>query len=160
PPGQKRRGRRQPPSALRGPSASTCVIPRPVRERTSRAFRVSTMRLLRWGILSVSVLVVAAIGAAALGLARGYATPFPGFLVYRSGGVTSLGRAGWPGRRAGLRVRDVVIAVDGEPVRGGAQLARALERRWSQERITVQVQEPESRMLPGGLGAVRSVELP
>src|SRR5262249_5715795 len=69
------------------------------------------------------------LGAVVASNALSWETPFGGFLVYRSGAVTSLWRADWAGRAAGLRVRDVVRAVDGEPIAGGPALAAALDRR-------------------------------
>src|SRR5438874_1267499 len=80
-------------------------------------------------------------------------TPFAGFLVYRSGAVSSLWRDDWPGRRAGLQVRDRVRAIDGVPVRGGraVQAALAAAEARGQTRVTVEV---ESR------GALRAVQLP
>jgi signal transduction histidine kinase len=93
---------------------------------------------------AVAVAAAALIGlgiVCAIDAAR-YATPFPGFLVYRSGAVTSLWRAEWPGRAAGLRVRDAVLSVDGEPVHGGAEVARALGRHASGDTVTLEVRAP------------------
>ncbi len=92
--------------------------------------------------------------------ARGHDRPFPGFLVYRSGAVTSLWRADWPGRRAGLRVRDVVTELDGEPVSGGFAVDAALGRLAGRPSVTVTVREPGSRMWPIPGGRERKVEVP
>jgi signal transduction histidine kinase len=54
--------------------------------------------------------------------------PFPGFLLYSNGSVTSLMRSGWQGPRAGLLPRDVVRAVGGQPVASGGQAQARLER--------------------------------
>src|SRR3954452_10247500 len=80
-------------------------------------------------------------------------TPFAGFLVYRSGAVASLWRADWPGRRAGLEVRDRVRAIDGVPVRGGREVQGALAAAEARGRREVTV-DVESR------GRLRSVTLP
>jgi signal transduction histidine kinase len=103
------------------------------------------MSRARLATLAVGAAVVAliALGAAAASAAIGYDAPFGGFFVYRSGAVTSLWRADWPGRRAGLRVRDVVVAVDGEPVAGGPALAAALERRRGRAAVTLDVARPD-----------------
>ena len=69
-----------------------------------------------------------ALGAAVASQALSWDTPFGGFFVYRSGAVTSLWRADWAGRRAGLRVRDVIVAVDGEPVRDGPRASTPRSR--------------------------------
>jgi signal transduction histidine kinase len=80
-------------------------------------------------------------------------TPFAGFLVYRSGAVSSLWRDDWPGRRAGLQVRDRVRRVDDTPVHGGLEVEAALAAAEAHGRKEVEV-EVESR------GAVRVVTLP
>ena len=56
-------------------------------------------------VVGVAVIALIALGAAAASAALGYDAPFGGFFVYRSGAVTSLWRADWPGRRAGPRAR-------------------------------------------------------
>jgi S1-C subfamily serine protease len=103
-------------------------------------------RLVRVAV-GVAVAALIALGAACASAALGYDAPFPGFLVYRSGAVTSLWRADWPGRRAGLRVRDVIVAVDGEPLarpgRGGPALRAALERRRDAGEVTLDVARPD-----------------
>src|SRR5689334_13463392 len=54
--------------------------------------------------------------------------PFPGFLVYKDGAITSLMRRHWQGPRAGLRPRDVIREIDHQPVHDGPTVARALAR--------------------------------
>ena len=80
------------------------------------------------GALALAVAALMALGVVVASQALAWDTPFPGFLVYRSGAVASLWRADWAGRRAGLRVRDVIVSVDGEPIAGGAALQRVLRR--------------------------------
>ncbi len=103
------------------------------------------MSRARLAPLAVGVAVVAliALGCAAASAAIGYDAPFGGFFVYRSGAVTSLWRADWPGRRAGLRVRDVIVAIDGEPVAGGRELRAALDRRRGAASATLDVRRPD-----------------
>src|SRR5579871_1299918 len=79
-----------------------------------------------WPYLAIAAIV--ALGVATLGDALGPPPRTAGFLVYQSGAVASLARAEWPGFRAGLRVRDAIVSVDGVSVRGGPAVARALER--------------------------------
>ena len=97
---------------------------------------------LQIGALSLVVAALMALGVVVASQALAWDTPFPGFLVYRSGAVASLWRADWAGRRAGLRVRDVVVAVDGEPIHGGPSLQAALGRRRDAQAIVVEVRHP------------------
>jgi signal transduction histidine kinase len=98
---------------------------------------------LQIGALALAVAGLMALGAVVASNALGWETPFGGFLVYRSGQVTSLWRADWAGRAAGLRVRDVVRTVDGEPVRGGPALAAALDRRKDAAEVTLDIAHPD-----------------
>src|SRR5439155_13984707 len=84
-----------------------------IRQAESR--KVSRARL-QIGALALAVFGLIGLGAVVASRALAYDTPFGGFFVYRSGAVTSLWRAHWAGRQAGLRVRDVITAVDGEAV--------------------------------------------
>lgn len=48
--------------------------------------------------------------------------PFPGFLVYKPAYVGSFSSRDWPGKEAGLRYLDRILAVDGRPVRFGEEV--------------------------------------
>ena len=98
---------------------------------------------LQIGALAVAVMALMALGVVVASQALSWNTPFPGFLAYRSGAVASLWRADWAGRRAGLRVRDVILAVDGEPVAGGPSLQQALDARRGQARVALDVRHPD-----------------
>jgi signal transduction histidine kinase len=98
---------------------------------------------LQIGALAVAVAALMALGVVVASNALSWDTPFPGFFVYRSGAVASLWRADWAGRRAGLRVRDVILAVDGEPLHGGPSLQTALDRRQGGARIALEVRHPD-----------------
>jgi signal transduction histidine kinase len=121
---------------------------------------VSMKRSLVTYAVVTGVLAVLVLGVACAVLARSYNVPFPGFLAYRSGAVTSLWRAEWPGRRAGLRARDIVITVDGTPVSSGAEIAAALDRHGDGGTLVLEVRSPASRMWPSRIGPVHRVELP
>ena len=118
------------------------------------------MRSLRTYAVAAAAAVLMILGVACAARARGYQVPFGGFLVYRSGGITSLWRASWPGQRAGLRVRDVVTAVDGEPVSGGPEIARALARHQGDGSIRLTVRGPGSWFWPGSGSVTRTVRVP
>src|SRR3954454_2902516 len=77
---------------------------------------------LIWGLAAALV----ALGIYCAAQAARFDTPFAGFLVYRSGAVASLWRDDWPGRKAGLKVRDRVRSIDGAPVEGGRSVQAAL----------------------------------
>ena len=79
--------------------------------------------------LFAAILAVLALGGATLLSATAARVPFAGFLAYEGGAVAPLRRHAWAGQSAGVAVRDVVVAVDGEPVRGGAALRAALATR-------------------------------
>ncbi|MGZ3407981.1 MAG: hypothetical protein ACXVAN_16130, partial [Polyangia bacterium] len=98
---------------------------------------------LQIGALALAVAALMALGVVVASNAMAWDTPFGGFFVYRSGAVTSLWRADWAGRRAGLRVRDVITAVDGETVADGPALAAALDRRRDAARVTLDVKHPD-----------------
>ena len=103
---------------------------------------------LQIGALALAVAALMALGVVVASQALSWDTPFGGFFVYRSGAVTSLWRADWAGRRAGLRVRDVIVAVDGEPLGaaargGGPSLRRRSTRRRGAARITLDVRHPD-----------------
>jgi signal transduction histidine kinase len=118
------------------------------------------MRSARTYAIAAGVAALVVLALCSAFLARSWDRPFPGFLVYRSGAVTSLWRAEWPGRLAGLRVRDVITAVDDEPVASGAQLSDALQRRRGQAEVTLTVSSPGSRIWPGAGGPTRRVTVP
>ena len=101
---------------------------------------------LQIGALALAVAALMALGVVVASQALSWDTPFAGFLVYRSGAVASLWRADWAGRRAGLRVRDVILAVDGEPLaragrsaagRAAAALDARAARRASRSRCAI-----------------------
>jgi len=97
------------------------------------------------GALGLAVAALMALGVVVASQALSWDTPFGGFFVYRSGAVTSLWRADWAGRRAGLHVRDVITAVDGEPVADGPALTAALDHRRAAAAITLDVRHPDGR---------------
>ena len=90
-----------------------------------RAQRLAA-RCAPWTAVVATLLLGLACLAGALGSLAGHAPRFAGLLTYESGAVASLARADWPGFRAGARVRDEVIAVDGAGVKGGAEVAARL----------------------------------
>jgi signal transduction histidine kinase len=106
-------------------------------------------------VVSALALILVTLGVLCAAEAARWQTPFAGFLVYRSGAVTSLWRAEWPGQRAGLRVRDRVLAVDGQTVHGGRQVQAAMADAEAHGRgeVTVEVRSP-------GSAPARAVRLP
>ena len=98
---------------------------------------------LQIGALALAVAALMTLGAVVASNALAWDTPFAGFFVYRSGAVASLWRADWAGRRAGLRVRDVIVAIDGEPLGGGPSLQAALDARRGAARVALEVRHPD-----------------
>ena len=98
---------------------------------------------LQIGALGLAVACLMALGVVVASQALSWDTPFGGFFVYRSGAVTSLWRADWAGRRAGLHVRDVIVAVDGEAVADGPALTAALGNRRAAAAVTLDVRHPD-----------------
>ena len=72
---------------------------------------------------------LAAVSVAMLSVARQIGTPSPGFLVWSNLVVPALGSSDWPGSRAGVPLRAVLVAVDGTPVHDAAALRAALAAR-------------------------------
>jgi GAF domain-containing protein len=77
--------------------------------------------------------------------------PFPGFLIYTDLLVGSFSSSDWPGRKEGLRFLDRIVAVDGEPVRRGADVVNAARQR--------EIGTPVLYTVESG-GTVREVKVP
>jgi signal transduction histidine kinase len=120
---------------------------------------MGTLRRARSVLVAAGVVVAVVLGIVCAVEAHRYDTPFPGFLVYRSGAIASLWRGSWAGTRLGLRGRDEVTAVDGQPVSGGDAFRQAIDAHRNQPSVRVTVVQPSSRMWPG-LGDTRTVEVP
>src|SRR5262249_24514735 len=138
-------------------------------EPSHRRWQVSTMRASPIRLITTAV-ALGVVLTVVLGIACAVTAwrwhrndvPFPGFLVYRSGAVTSLWRASWPGRQVGLRVRDVVVWVDGRRVVGpepGAQIVHALTERRGAPTVEITVREPPW-FWPAPAEAPRTLTLP
>ena len=52
--------------------------------------------------------------------------PFAGFLIYDFPHVGSMGDRQWPGIKAGLRLMDRIISIDGEPVLKGRNVVKMI----------------------------------
>src|SRR5690349_22742587 len=135
-----------------------------MREPSNGRRKVSTMGRIRMTttLVALGVVLAVVLGVACAATAWQWhreEVPFPGFLVYRSGAVTSLWRASWPGRQVGLRVRDVVVAVDGQPTAGGAQIVQALAQRRGAANVEITVREPPW-FWPARAEAPRTLTLP
>ena len=76
-------------------------------------------------LLAALVMVMVALGS----MARQIGAPSPGFLVWENLVVPALGGRDWPGSRAGVPLRSVLVAVDGLPVVDASQLRTALRAR-------------------------------
>ncbi len=55
--------------------------------------------------------------------------PFPGFLVYPWPYVGSYSLKEWPGRQAGIKFMDRIVAVDGQPVFGGKDVFQIIRQK-------------------------------
>jgi signal transduction histidine kinase len=101
--------------------------------------------------LVLAALVLATIGSAATRVGR----PWPGFVVWRNLVVPAIGAPAWPGNRAGIPLRAVVVSVDGVPVHD-AQRFREIVRsappdrpvvyELRHDRQTIRVEVPTSRL--------------
>jgi hypothetical protein len=84
-------------------------------------------RALIYLVPASAVLLAAALAVLCLVEAvAAQARPFPGFLLYTDGAVTSLMRRDWQGPRQGLLPRDIVREVDGVEVRSARAALGAL----------------------------------
>ena len=54
--------------------------------------------------------------------------PWPGFAVWSNLVVPAIGSEDWPGIRAGIPLRTVLVAADGQPLRDAAQLRALVDR--------------------------------
>jgi signal transduction histidine kinase len=91
------------------------------------------------GAVALTALLAALCAISALEL---WGRPFPGFLLYASGAVTSLARSDWEGAHPRLRPRDVIVAVDGTPVHDGAEALARLSRRAPGDEVSLTVSRP------------------
>ncbi|HSP96061.1 MAG TPA: ATP-binding protein [Candidatus Dormibacteraeota bacterium] len=66
------------------------------------------------------------VAVAVASLTRQIGAPSPGFLVWENLVVPALGGRHWPGSQAGVPLRSVLVAVDGQPLVSAAQLRTAL----------------------------------
>ena len=55
--------------------------------------------------------------------------PFAGFLVYKDAFVSASGQRDWPGPKAGIKFRERIVAVDGQPVGQGADLVNLVRKK-------------------------------
>jgi phosphoserine phosphatase RsbU/P len=77
--------------------------------------------------------------------------PFPGFLVYKYGGVGSFNYAGWPGVHAGFRFMDQILTVEGQPVRQGEEVIQIVRSKPPGSLVHYTVESN---------GQIREVEIP
>lgn len=54
--------------------------------------------------------------------------PFAGFLTYQDAFVSVSGTREWPGPKAGVKFRDRIVKVDGQPIRGGRDLVAIVKK--------------------------------
>jgi signal transduction histidine kinase len=103
-----------------------------------------TRRQLWIYLIPVTVLVATlALSVACLLEAFGEAgQTFPGFFTYSNGSVAPLMRRHFSGVRAGVQVRDEVVALDGRPVKGGHALRAALRGRTPGTPVAVTLRRP------------------
>jgi hypothetical protein len=76
--------------------------------------------------LALAIAATLALGVVCLDGALRARVHFAGFLTYQSGAVASFFRSGWADlgeQGPALRVRDVIVSVDGMPTAGGPALA-------------------------------------
>lgn len=86
-------------------------------------------RLYRPLLVAAALMAVAATLGAGLSARDWIGRPFPGFFVLANRVVPSVGLPRWAGSRDGSIYQRAVVAVDGEPVAGNAQVyARVAER--------------------------------
>lgn len=76
--------------------------------------------------VSCLLAALAMVAVAVASLTRQIGAVSPGFLVWENLVVPALGGQDWPGSRAGVPLRSVLVAVDGRPVADAAQLRAAL----------------------------------
>lgn len=81
-------------------------------------------------VLAVASLVFATVTLLSLAsVATQLDRPWPGFAVWSNLVVPAIGTDDWPGIRAGIPLRSVLVAADGEPLRDAAQLRALVARR-------------------------------
>ena len=72
-----------------------------------------------YGSFSLAMIIAAISFYLALSLVN---RPFPGFIIYQFARVGSLGETEWTGARAGIKLQDKIVSVDGRPVHTGGQI--------------------------------------
>lgn len=84
-------------------------------------------RAQRFTFLVLTLALLAIAGATVLSARTQIGLASPGFVVWRNLVVPAIGTPGWPGSRAGVPLREVVVAVGDAPVHDAAEL-RAIVR--------------------------------
>jgi len=83
------------------------------------------MHTHQWGLLVFAMLILVMVGLATVCLVHGISwidKPFAGFLFFEFAGVGSIGDYDWPGHKAGVHYRDIILDVNHEPVFSGTDI--------------------------------------
>jgi class 3 adenylate cyclase len=121
-------------------SYGNCWFGRVRKNKMKGRFPLSS--ILFYGITTLMVAVCLASFIKALSWIN---KPFPGFLIYKFPRVGSMSRGDWPGVKAGLKVLDKIIAVNGQPIKEGKDLVAIARERGPGEPIHYNV-ESEGRI--------------
>jgi len=108
-------------------------------------------------IVSIVVLVVSFIGAVSW-----VNKPFPELLVYDFPQAGSMSLSDWAGRQAGIKLLERIAAVDGNPIRKGRDLVKAVRSKTPGSTVTITVESEGTQrhyLLPVTLFSLREFVL-
>ncbi|MBT8334167.1 MAG: hypothetical protein KJP19_07015, partial [Deltaproteobacteria bacterium] len=77
--------------------------------------------------------------------------PFAGFLVYKDSSVSASGRRDWPGPQAGIKFRERILSMNGQPISKGPDLVNMVRQKSVGSEATYQVKSE---------GKIREVVVP
>ena len=88
--------------------------------------RIQTHNLVFFALLALMIVIIVISLAGAISWLN---RPFAGFLVYKDLYVSVSGQTDWPGPEAGLKFRDRIVAVDGQPVQEANQFVNIIKEK-------------------------------
>ncbi len=89
-----------------------------------KSFQNPTLGFFGLTVLMLLITVISFVGSLSF-----LNKPFPGFLIYREPLVATFGSKDWPGTKAGLKFRERIVAVDGQPVLEGRDVVNAARQK-------------------------------
>jgi signal transduction histidine kinase len=108
--------------------------------------RRQATHLIIWGLIALAIVVNLLAPVLAWRWTR---HPFLGLLLEQTLVVSDVHNPAWSGRQAGLRNADRLLAIDGQPVTTGSEVAALLVQKQSAQMVTLTVEKDPARSSAG-----------